>query len=252
MGMLAMAMLGTNNTAYLADLNTYATLIAKSTQGKVYAKKDICGKDSANNDYCYALTSAGTWVGAKDETTIGSRYWGYAGTASYLLQSGKVEFKENSFLMDSTLVNNVCVTDVSGGQCTGNAKTATPGTYKFSLYAYTDGDDYATIVQASGFTHLAIRQWVSVEKMGGDKAENIVTINGGYRLSNISSNDVQNITIKGEKTSLTHKFEKKANIGTITNSVPVPAKTVDVRIHVVPNDDKSFYVDYVFPLTDGL
>ena len=78
--------------------------------------------------------------------------------------------------MDSTLVDDVCITEVTGAECTGPAKTANPGTYKFSLYGYADGDDYATF--AAFHTHLAIRQWVNVEKMGGAKTEDVVMING--------------------------------------------------------------------------
>jgi hypothetical protein len=57
------------------------------------------------------------------------------------MMSGSITYYENSFKVPSGMVNNVCVVPVKTGgggpynkQCGDARLTATPGTFKYSLY----------------------------------------------------------------------------------------------------------------------
>jgi hypothetical protein len=126
-----------------------------------------------------------------------------------------------------------------------------PGTYKFSLYGYTAGANFAA--WASSYTHIGVRQTVNFTHMGAGAS---VSFNGDSSVTpaNLGATAVTSVLITGASTSLSYTFPTTYNVGSISTGTAVPAVTADVIIQAAPHDSdpSSFFVDYIFLMGNGL
>jgi hypothetical protein len=188
---------------------------------------------------------------------------GYVGTASYLAKAD-ISTNTNVFYVatpdslgqvqrgDSDTgapdgPHTVCISDTAGGTC-GAARSFSKGTYKFSLFGYTAGEDYGSAT--TDFNHLGVRTQLS----GTNIAVTGVKLNDGVALDAIGSKDVTKLTIELEnEESVVIDFPLKYNYGDVTdygNGETFIGSTKNVKIKVSKASATSIYIDYLFDLSD--
>jgi len=103
--------------AYLTD-DTKVEVIDSFSGPMMEAQADVEVTDETGSESTHAFVAQGAWVGDVD---TGLSY-GYVGTASYILQTGELNYKTNNFIIDDTVVEDVCIVEVdSEGNCVGEA-----------------------------------------------------------------------------------------------------------------------------------
>jgi len=232
--------------ARISDASTYLTDNSKITMIK-REENTIGYRDDTEVDegtYKYSFMTAGGFVGKGDNKA-------YVGMAIYIMQSGSLSTDSNNVTVpedyneSNTTQHEVCISDIENGAC-GAKRNFTAGDYKFSLFGYTDGDNWETAT-AYGFTHFGFRTEWRVE---GAKAE--VTINGDKTPDNIGHDDVKNVTLSRGARAVTVNFMEKYNIGTTSNAATWdPTDTKDVKIRISRKSNGALYVDYLFEVLDG-
>ncbi len=146
-----LAFLKDDADAYITD-DTKVEVIDSFSGPMMEAQANVAVTDDTGSESTHAFVAQGAWVGDVDT----GLYFGYVGTASYILQTGELNYKTNDFIIDDTVVEDVCIVEVDAdGNCVGDAKVATPGTYKYSLYGYTDGSMYN--IFAAEFAYVGFR-----------------------------------------------------------------------------------------------
>lgn len=244
MAVEGLAALRTNASAYLTNNSALHVIEATSFIGPLL--------NSFNESSIeYGRVMLGARMGQETDSAFG-----FIGTASYLVQRGSFAYNTNDFVVPSGNTNNhetvsgICVVPIaSNGNCGAN-RTAQAGTYKFSLYGYTGGSGFTT--EMAAYTHLGARQLVNLTGMGAGAS---VTFNsGGVALSAMGSTSVTSLVIRGATTTMSYAFPTTYNVGSIATGTAVPAASPTVIIHASPHptDAKSFHLDYVFALANGL
>ena len=112
-----LAFLRDDADAYLTDA-TKREFIYSFSGPMMEAQADVAVTDETGSESTHAFVAQGAWVGDVD---TGSSY-GYVGTASYILQTGELNYKTNDFIIDDTVVEDVCIVEVDAdGNCVGDA-----------------------------------------------------------------------------------------------------------------------------------
>lgn len=244
-----MILISGGDDAYLTDDSLLETV--DRTANKEFATTETIGN---GNTFQAVMVNTGSLMGVVNPA--GS--YGFLGTASYLLTEGEMSYNTNNFKALGPIVdtpvdfNNVCVVGLEDGVC-GAERTATPGTYKFSIYGYTAGEQWENFVTTNGFTHLGVRQSFDVSAMGAGVK---VSVDGGEATSvdaiGTGNTSISSVNITGANTSLVINFEKKYIVGNSSTGQPVPMMTKDASIHCLSSSSTVFFIDYVFEIADYL
>jgi len=216
----------------------------------------------ANPGTKYAYAMAANMFGA-DNTA-----YGYAGVASYLNTGTQtISVTQNKFMAftdyASTMTEassdfkeyDICISEMTGavGAATCNTPvTFAPGTFKFSIFGNTLGDNWATTISNFGTdkTMMGFRMKIASVGITFDK----VTLNGNVDIADIGETDVEDIKIENADTVLEYKFPKKFNYASTTNvndddNRNKDLQTGDIKIIVQKiAGENALYIDYGFPL----
>lgn len=239
----ALAILEDSAEAYLTNGAKIRVVEARPNGRTVFATETLKYGDTE-----IGSTSAGAEVGSSDSG-------GFVGTASYLVLKGGLSYNTNDFLLPGNNKATVCVVGGSKGICGAN-RTATAGDYKFSLYGYTEGQNFSMPDAAK---YIGFRQRVSLEKMG---ANPMVKINDGAYMnltemakSHDMKTDVTSISFKGSKTELVMTMAKDFISGTMEGGKPVLKGTDKVVIHAISLASLpagQFFLHYLIKLDEHI
>jgi len=228
---------------------------------------------STTGQYGYSYTMTGRPFGATDGA--------YLGVATYLnTGTGDIVVSENDFYLyipnsgvssegvsrgDSTMGApqgpvKACIADMgANGACTGTRKF-TPAASKFSIFAFTYGDNYATTYKAgvNGFpnpmTHMAIRTHFKCVGFAPTGLK-IVNMNEEVKsLDTIGNDDVFSFSVTmDEGGSLDYSFPQEYNWGdtanyTVGSDTALPLSgvgSIKIKIKPIPDSGDSIYIDYL-------
>ena len=246
-----------------ADPNSCNDMKVLSPTGLGY--RDFSGAKTTTDGGKYAYSMTGNMFGANNAG-------GYAGIASYINNGDKnIESPTNVvYVSDNTARARIqrddsmlgapngpyqlCITDTSStsGSCTNKA-TYKPGDYKFSIFGYTIGSDYATQVVAgsngfpAGMDFLGVRMKLQAV---GFKV-NDVKVNGKKFSEHDINSEVNSLSLMHASGGINIDFPKKYNTGptsasTTTTFTVSATKDVKIRVHGVDGASQSLYIDYLF------
>jgi len=220
-------------TKYAAAPSTHAFVIPR--KGDVYFSAPTLIKPTSSSSV--ATFSIGNEFGGPD---VG----GYIGMASYLGVSGQFSFNENSFKVGTEDYTACAVPKKVAGDDTacGSKVNVMPGTFKYSLFGYFDGTSLVSLMPT--YQYLGIRTLVSLAKMG----EGATVMFNNMALSQIKMQQIKNMTIKGNMTTMSFEFPQWFNYGIIESKVPKKKGSEMVQIRYVDDtsSNKQFFIDYLF------
>mmetsp|Transcript_48439 Transcript_48439/g.122236 ORF Transcript_48439/g.122236 Transcript_48439/m.122236 type:complete len:368 (-) Transcript_48439:405-1508(-) len=255
-----LAFLKAGAEAYLTD-SSKITEVLPSAPGSNGMNGEVVGPSVTvveTPNFKFGKAASGRMMGHISRNSA----YGFIGIASYLMLEGALDFTTNDFKVPGNWgrgkdVTDVCVVPLEDGVCGSTPHTATPGTFKFSMYGYMDGNGYSSF--ASGYTHVAVRQRVTLSSMGSNVT---VAFNGGAATApediSLGNTSITSLSISGASSIVTIAYPATYNVGTIAKSnffsqaKPKPAATLSVIIHAVPIDSESFFLDFIFALDHGL
>jgi len=133
LNMGGMAFVKEDDSSYLSDVSKLTPLIPNS------AGENLTAEEVIEEDWTYSYASGGVSVG--DSSTAGG---GYVGCASYLVTDGTWSFNTNSYNIDGTIYDDICVNLDADDEC-GEMREATPGFYKFALFGVAEGADLGVL-----------------------------------------------------------------------------------------------------------
>lgn len=249
---------------YLTNSNS-----VKAVQPSGPGYRDYSGKKTiAGTEHKYSYVMTGNTFGDMDVAG------GYVGIASYLnVGSTTIETNRNDVYVSGSASSQgvargdsdmgaplgpytVCITDDTN--CGGTRQFQT-GEYKFSVFGYTSGSQYADDVKPGvndfpvGMDHVGVRMKLSAV---GFKL-NELKVNGRSYDESKTNEDVTKFTIVHDDGELTATFPQKYNYGSNANAqddgtlIPVTGtKNVKIRMHGADAAAQTVFVDYLFDRSD--
>lgn len=211
--------------------------------------RQIDAEENTPDGGTYAFIRTGAFVGANPAVS-----GGYFGSAWYLMRNGSIEANTNKFVVgnymqSSTSDAEICVAEWTNGQC-GNATKYTTGDIKFSLYGYTMGSAFSL---QSGTTHLGFRTKVSFNDAAFTKTN--LKFNGAtFKVTDAvaATTDLRDFQAVLGGLTLGADFPLNYNLGSVTGAGPTVSgsKTIKIRATDIPDEPKSFNLDYLIPAVD--
>lgn len=230
----------------------------------------------------YALVQTGMKYGQPDAGKMG----GWAGIGYYAIKSGSIQTNLNDFLTDRgddgfRMSRFACLKyDAAASAAAGNdgvykmytdllaspsattgampavcgaATTYTAGQIKFSIYLEFGGEGFGAAFASA--TYLAFRTVITTTDVSSVFFNNNLSLT----LDSLGSQDVTSVTFatSGAAHQMTVAFEKKYISGRIIDVTgnPTPTKPLaeaDVKIKAARNASDSFFVDYLFEVTESM
>lgn len=152
---------------------------------------------------------------------------------------------------------DVCITEVTDGECSTTPKKFSTGSTKFSIFGYFAGENFdanKAETTAGGKTHLAFRTRLGVK--APEDAGDISILVNGKTPEDIGSESATKLEITVGTEKVTYSFPTTYNIGNTEGAEPEElmsvSETLEVVIHVSEskNEDNEVYIDYLFEIAD--
>jgi len=255
-GLCPTKLYGDSGTCSVFNETISATKTAKSNQ-------DQNGPGSGNT---YAYLTQGVGMG---EANSGA----FVGSASYLVTAGTFSYNKNVFPKNTAAGNSesyseICIVPDSTTTATshtvcGPMRTATAGTFKFSLFAQTWGANFATAASSYANGYLIFRTMACYKGMTNLKinavADGAGIVGTNTQVTSISGTQADGVVMTttfptdymfGSTSDCTSDGSYKTKPKDLC--VPAGSKTVSITAATAScgNGTLGFYLDYGFEIAD--